>query len=100
MPDHHLIPPPLRASSGSGFHLTGALPAGDAGRDSERLSIRSRQLSGAIVIGGLLASTFFTLWVGPLAYTVIDDLSTAVRDTMARATAPRGGGRASEAGSA
>ena len=49
---------------------------------------------GAIVIGGLLASTFFTLWVVPLAYTVIDDLSTAVRDTVARATAPRGGSSA------
>lgn len=29
------------------------------------------------VAGGLTASTFFTLWVVPLAYTVIDDLSRA-----------------------
>lgn len=27
-----------------------------------------------IMIGGLLASTFFTLWVVPLAYTLLDDL--------------------------
>ena len=27
-----------------------------------------------LVAGGLIASTFFTLWVVPLAYTVIDDL--------------------------
>ncbi len=31
------------------------------------------------VAGGLSASTFFTLWVVPLAYTVIDDLSAAIR---------------------
>jgi hydrophobic/amphiphilic exporter-1 (mainly G- bacteria), HAE1 family len=30
-----------------------------------------------IVAGGLVASTFFTLWVVPLAYTLIDDLSQA-----------------------
>ena len=29
----------------------------------------------SIVIGGLLASTFFTLWVVPLAYTLLDDLA-------------------------
>lgn len=34
---------------------------------------------GTIVIGGLFASTFFTLWVVPLAYTLLDDLSLAVR---------------------
>ena len=28
-----------------------------------------------IVAGGLIASTFFTLWVVPLAYTVFDDLA-------------------------
>jgi hypothetical protein len=27
-----------------------------------------------LVAGGLIASTFFTLWVVPLAYTVLDDL--------------------------
>jgi len=31
------------------------------------------------VAGGLTASTFFTLWVVPLAYTLLDDLSTALR---------------------
>jgi multidrug efflux pump subunit AcrB len=30
------------------------------------------------VAGGLTASTFFTLWVVPLAYTLLDDLSTAL----------------------
>ena len=39
---------------------------------------------GSIVIGGLLASTFFTLWVVPLAYTVLDDLGTAVRGAVSR----------------
>jgi HAE1 family hydrophobic/amphiphilic exporter-1 len=33
----------------------------------------------AIVAGGLGASTVFTLWVVPLAYTVIDDFSTVMR---------------------
>ena len=28
-----------------------------------------------IVAGGLITSTFFTLWVVPLAYTVFDDLA-------------------------
>ncbi len=32
-----------------------------------------------IVAGGLTASTFFTLWVVPLAYTLIDDLSSLLR---------------------
>ena len=32
-----------------------------------------------IVAGGLIASTFFTLWVVPLAYTLIDDLSHQLR---------------------
>ena len=29
----------------------------------------------SIVAGGLFASTFFTLWVVPLAYTIMDDLA-------------------------
>ena len=33
---------------------------------------------GTIVAGGLGASTFFTLWVVPLAYTLIDDAATAL----------------------
>ncbi|MEZ5978757.1 MAG: efflux RND transporter permease subunit [Planctomycetota bacterium] len=40
---------------------------------------------GTIVAGGLVASTFFTLWVVPLAYTVIDDLSRALSETFRRA---------------
>jgi len=37
-----------------------------------------------IVAGGLIASTFFTLWVVPLAYTVVDDLSAAVSRAVKR----------------
>ena len=44
---------------------------------------------GAIVIGGLLASTFFTLWVVPLAYTVLDDLAHHVRGAFAWALRPQ-----------
>ena len=33
-----------------------------------------------IVAGGLVASTFFTLWVVPLAYTLLDDLARVVID--------------------
>jgi HAE1 family hydrophobic/amphiphilic exporter-1 len=36
-----------------------------------------------IVAGGLAASTFFTLWVVPLAYTLIDDLSKTMRARFA-----------------
>jgi HAE1 family hydrophobic/amphiphilic exporter-1 len=32
-----------------------------------------------IVAGGLIASTFFTLWVVPLAYTLIDDFTALLR---------------------
>jgi hypothetical protein len=31
------------------------------------------------VAGGLAISTFFTLWVVPLAYTLFDDLAAALR---------------------
>jgi HAE1 family hydrophobic/amphiphilic exporter-1 len=40
---------------------------------------------GAIVAGGLTASTFFTLWVVPLAYTLIDDARIAVSAALRRA---------------
>jgi HAE1 family hydrophobic/amphiphilic exporter-1 len=40
---------------------------------------------GAIVAGGLTASTFFTLWVVPLAYTLIDDARLAFTATTRRA---------------
>ena len=36
----------------------------------------------AIVAGGLSASTFFTLWVVPLAYTLIDDATAVLRARM------------------
>lgn len=48
------------------------------------------------VAGGLSASTLFTLWVVPLAYTVIDDLSTALRTQFAWALR-RGAGSATTA---
>ena len=35
-----------------------------------------------IVAGGLTLSTFFTLWVVPLAYTVADDFGAAMRDVF------------------
>ncbi|MEO0651908.1 MAG: efflux RND transporter permease subunit, partial [Planctomycetota bacterium] len=38
---------------------------------------------GTIVAGGLGASTFFTLWVVPLAYSVIDDLTRALSSAVA-----------------
>ncbi len=36
-----------------------------------------------IVAGGLIASTFFTLWVVPLAYTVFDDLAVKLSEMAA-----------------
>jgi len=44
---------------------------------------------GSIVIGGLLASTFFTLWVVPLAYTLLDDLANATKARLAWALFPK-----------
>jgi len=35
-----------------------------------------------IVAGGLIASTFFTLWVVPLAYTILDDFGGILRERM------------------
>ncbi len=42
---------------------------------SSQSSLDYRSLA-MIVAGGLAASTFFTLWVVPLAYTLLDDLRT------------------------
>ena len=39
-----------------------------------------------IVAGGLITSTFFTLWVVPLAYTVFDDLASNLGKAIAWAT--------------
>ena len=36
------------------------------------------------VAGGLVASTFFTLWIVPWAYTLVDDLGTALRNVLRR----------------
>ena len=48
------------------------------------------------VAGGLFAATFFTLWVVPLAYTVLDDLGIAIRhmakDTLTPSRRPAQGG--------
>ena len=50
------------------------------------------------VAGGLAISTFFTLWVVPLAYTVFDDLATALSTRFTWAVRPmRRGGRESGA---
>lgn len=50
------------------------------------------------VAGGLAASTFFTLWVVPLAYTQLDDLGRGLRNlalaTLAPGRAAAGGGTA------
>ncbi len=48
-----------------------AEPTGGDGIDYRALA--------AIVAGGLASSTFFTLWVVPLAYCVLDDLAARVR---------------------
>jgi HAE1 family hydrophobic/amphiphilic exporter-1 len=45
-----------------------------------------------IVAGGLTASTFFTLWVVPLTYTLIDDLTAVMKARLRwwlRPRAPR-----------
>jgi multidrug efflux pump subunit AcrB len=49
------------------------------------------------VAGGLTASTIFTLWVVPLAYTVIDDLSRTARRQFAWALRGTRAGRAADA---
>ena len=41
------------------------------------------------VAGGLAASTFFTLWVVPLAYTQLDDLGRGVRSLVVATFSPR-----------
>jgi HAE1 family hydrophobic/amphiphilic exporter-1 len=45
------------------------------------------------VAGGLTASTLFTLWVVPLAYTLIDDLAQSLRRQFAWALSGAGGRR-------
>jgi len=42
----------------------------------------SYKVLAIVVAGGLLTSTFFTLWVVPLAYTVLDDLSKLISTRM------------------
>lgn len=48
--------------------------------------------------GGLTISTFFTLWVVPLAYTVLDDLATVLRGQFAWSLRRRGGALSPAAG--
>jgi HAE1 family hydrophobic/amphiphilic exporter-1 len=59
----------------------GLLPMalGEASRDG----IDYRALA-TCVAGGLTFSTFFTLWIVPLAYTLADDLGRALRSMCAR----------------
>ena len=49
--------------------------------DAPSEGVDYRTLS-TIVAGGLAASTFFTLWVVPLAYTVIDDLTEILKHRL------------------
>ena len=57
----------------------GLLPMalGDASNDG----IDYRALA-TCVAGGLVISTFFTLWIVPLAYTVMDDLTQTLGSTL------------------
>ena len=48
------------------------------------------KVDGATVAGGLAVSTFFTLWVVPLAYTVFDDLASAFTRRLRWALRPVG----------
>ena len=48
--------------------------------------------------GGLTISTFFTLWVVPIAYTVLDDLATVLRGQFAWSLRRRGGALSPAAG--
>ncbi len=54
------------------------------------------QALATVVAGGLVISTFFTLWVVPLAYTVFDDLSKILTNRVRWVLAPRPSELASE----
>jgi multidrug efflux pump subunit AcrB len=56
--------------------IFGLLPMSLAAPPSEGIDYRAL---ATCVAGGLAVSTFFTLWVVPLAYTLFDDLGGAVR---------------------
>jgi HAE1 family hydrophobic/amphiphilic exporter-1 len=45
------------------------------------------------VAGGLTVSTFFTLWIVPLAYSVMEDLSGILRSLVRNAVSVRRGAR-------
>lgn len=66
--------------------VTGLIPMALAEPRGEGIDYRAL---ATCVAGGLATSTFFTLWVVPLAYTVIDDLSNAARVQMAWAVRGR-----------
>jgi HAE1 family hydrophobic/amphiphilic exporter-1 len=56
--------------------VVGLLPMITAAPPRDGFDYRSL---ATIVAGGLIASTFFTLWVVPLAYTVIDDFTAVMK---------------------
>lgn len=66
--------------------IAGLIPMAIAEQNSDGISFKVLAL---VVCGGLATSTFFTLWVVPLAYTFFDDLSAALSRTFRRAFAPR-----------
>ena len=79
--------------------ITGLLPMILAEPPTDSIDYRTL---GTIVAGGLAASTFFTLWVVPLVYVLIDRgsgaVAGAVRSGIGRAVAPRRSADASAAG--
>lgn len=66
--------------------IVGLIPMALA-EDSSGQGISYKVLAIA-VCGGLTTSTFFTLWVVPLSYTLFDDLSEALISRMRLAVAP------------
>jgi multidrug efflux pump subunit AcrB len=59
--------------------VSGLIPMALARPTSDGIDYRSL---ATIVAGGLVCSTFFTLWVVPLAYTVLDDLGGVMRERV------------------
>lgn len=67
--------------------IFGLLPMALAAPPSEGIDYRAL---ATCVAGGLAFSTFFTLWVVPLAYTLFDDLGHALRSRASWHLRPRG----------
>ncbi len=74
--------------------IFGLLPMATGAPPPEGIDYRAL---ATCVAGGLAASTFFTLWVVPLAYTALDDLGAAVRRRALWALRPPRRARAREA---